>query len=115
MNIKKNFLLLCFILSVVMCHGEIRTIDNLEPLAEELRFSDQDTLILIDLGNTLLKEKDALLHVKYLPWIANWYKSNYPGISRTELRNIMASCKAVQTSGNFPILYGLRSSLKLEN
>lgn len=65
-------------------YAEIRTTDSLEPIQQEIANSPKETLVLLDVGGTLLEYPDAVLHPSHESWKYDWFKTHFPSISREE-------------------------------
>ncbi len=84
MNVFSKGFFLFAIAATSMCHAEIRTADNLEPIANEFECSDKETLVLLDIGGTILAFCDPILHKSHENWTKEWFKTNYPNITKDE-------------------------------
>lgn len=65
-------------------YAEIRTASSLEPILHEIINSPKGTLVLLDVGGTLLAYPDAVLHPCYEAWKYDWFQTHCPAISREE-------------------------------
>lgn len=65
-------------------HAEIRRVSFLEPLQQEIANSPKETLVLLDVGGTLLAYPDAILHPDHEAWKYDWFQTHFPSISREE-------------------------------
>lgn len=65
-------------------YAEIRTASSLEPIQQEIANSPKKTLVLLDVGGTLLAYPDAVLHPSHEAWKYDWFQTHYPTISREE-------------------------------
>lgn len=92
----------------VACYGEIQVIDSLKPVDEAIAFCDSETLVLIDLGGTLLKAKDALMHDGNRFWISKWCDAHYSDIKQEGISSLIKSLE------NNPKLWELSDSKWLE-
>ncbi len=80
-----NLLIGCLFLGF-SCTGyaEIQTASSLEPIQQEIANSPKKTLVLLDVGGTLLAYPDAILHPDHEAWKYDWFQTHYPAISREE-------------------------------
>ena len=65
-------------------YAEIRTASSLEPIQEEIASSPKETLVLIDVGGTLLAYPDAVLHPAHEAWKYNWFQTHTPTLSKED-------------------------------
>jgi len=65
-------------------YAEIRSVDSLKPIQEALQESDQDTLLLLDIGGTILAYPDAVLHAAHAEWKRAWFQRNCQNMTREE-------------------------------
>ncbi|MES2344643.1 MAG: DUF2608 domain-containing protein [Chlamydiota bacterium] len=65
-------------------YAEIRTASFLEPIQQEIANSPRETLVLLDVGGTLLAYPDAILHPSHEAWKYEWFQTHCPNISREE-------------------------------
>ena len=65
-------------------YAEIRTVSSLEPIQQEIANSPEKTLVLLDVGGTLLAYPDAVLHPSHETWKYEWFQTHHPAISREE-------------------------------
>ena len=65
--------------------AEVRKADSVKPIQQEFEASSDKTLILIDIGGTLLKHKDPLFSTKHEGWKRSWIQHQQPEISRTQI------------------------------
>lgn len=79
-------LLIGLLLLGASCAGyaEIRTATSLEPIQQEIANSPKETLVLLDVGGTLLAYPDAVLHPSHEAWKYDWFQTHFPSISRDE-------------------------------
>ncbi|MCI5052760.1 MAG: DUF2608 domain-containing protein [Simkaniaceae bacterium] len=89
-----------FLLISAFAYGycAIHTTNDLMCFEQELSHCDDSTLVLFDIGGTVLEPVDTLLHLKYLPWIQNWYQKHFLDISQSE---ICKNIKLIQRSANW--------------
>ncbi len=66
MNMKKLFLLL--VVAASAAYAEIKVAENLDPIEEALAKCDKQTLVLLDLGDTVINAKDSALHSAHNEW-----------------------------------------------
>lgn len=65
-------------------YSEIRKAFSLEPIQQEIENSPKETLVLLDVGGTLLAYPDAILDPCHEAWKYDWFQTHYPTISREE-------------------------------
>ena len=65
-------------------YAEIRTASSLEPIQDEIASSPKETLVLIDVGGTLLAYPDAVLHPAHEAWKYNWFQTHTPTLSKED-------------------------------
>ena len=65
-------------------YAEIRTASSLEPIEDEIASSPKGTLVLIDVGGTLLAYPDAVLHPAHEAWKYNWFETHSPTLSKED-------------------------------
>lgn len=65
-------------------YAEIRKVSSLEPIQKEITSSSKETLVLLDVGGTLLAYPDAILHPSHEGWKYDWFQTHCPTISREE-------------------------------
>lgn len=65
--------------------AEVQKSDSIQPLQQEFAASNPKTLILIDIGQTLVKHKDAVFSSKHEGWKRSWIQSQKPGLSRSDI------------------------------
>ncbi len=65
-------------------YAEIRAASSLEPIHQEIANSPKETLVLLDVGGTLLAYPDAVLHPAYEAWKQDWFQTHCPAVSRAE-------------------------------
>lgn len=65
-------------------YAEVRTASSLEPIQLEIAKSPKQTLVLLDVGGTLLEYPDAVLHPSHEKWKRDWFLTHCPSISREE-------------------------------
>ncbi|HSX03240.1 MAG TPA: DUF2608 domain-containing protein [Rhabdochlamydiaceae bacterium] len=82
-NIKAIFLTIILGLTI-QAFTEIRTADSLDPIEKELNICGSETLALLDIGDTLLQHKDAVMDKKNDEWKRAWFKEHYPPLSRAD-------------------------------
>ena len=85
MNINKHLLLGLFLMgSFCMGHTEVRTASSLEPIQKEIEKNPKQTLILLDVGGTLLGYPDAILDPSHEGWKYDWFQTHAPTITSEE-------------------------------
>jgi hypothetical protein len=88
--------------------AEISVVTSLLPVQEELETCDEETLVLLDIGGTLLIRKDPVLHNAHENWRRMWFDSHYPEMTREEkislVRVIEESLNSWQVLDNWPEL-----------
>jgi len=87
-----------FILAFSVCYAEIRTTDSLSSIACEFEKSDLDTLVLLDIGGTLLAFCDPLLHKAHEKWTKEWFEKNCPNITKEETIKLVRIVEEVTTN-----------------
>ncbi len=85
---------LLFILCVSVCYCEMKTTESLVPIASAFECSDNDTLVLIDIGGTLLAFRDPLLHKSHEKWTREWFTKNCPNITKEETTKLVRIVEA---------------------
>lgn len=80
----KLLIALFFFGSSCAVYAEIRTASSLEPIQQEILNSPKETLVLLDVGGTLLAYPDAVLDPSHENWKYKWFQTHCPGISREE-------------------------------
>ena len=65
-------------------YAEIQTVSSLEPIQQEILNSPKETLVLLDVGGTLLAYPDAVQHPSHEAWKYNWFQTHCPNISKEE-------------------------------
>ncbi len=80
------------------CYAEIRTTETLDPIICECEKSDSDTLVLLDIGGTLLAFKDPILHKAHEKWTKEWFHKNYPNITKEETVQLVRVVEAAHTN-----------------
>lgn len=73
-----------FISMAIAGHAEIRVVDSLTPIQAELDNCGSETLVLLDVGGTLITKPDAVLYKEHSPWKEEWYKRHYPNQPQDE-------------------------------
>jgi hypothetical protein len=79
---KKLFLLL--VVAASAAYAEMKVAENLDPIEEALAKCDKQTLVLLDLGDTVINAKDPALHSAHNEWKSAWFKREYPNMTRAE-------------------------------
>lgn len=79
-------LLIAFLFFGFSCAGyaEIQTASSLEPIQQEIANSPKNTLVLLDVGGTLLAYPDAILHPDHEAWKYEWFQTHFPALSRED-------------------------------
>lgn len=67
--------------AVGLC-AEIRVADSLQPVAEALEQTTDETLTLLDVGGTLITANDAVLQEAHEEWKRAWFRKHVPGMTR---------------------------------
>lgn len=75
---------LLFLCNFCSGYAEIRTLSSLEPLKQEIINSSNETIVLLDVGGTLLAYPDAVLHPAHESWKYDWFQTHYPNISKKD-------------------------------
>ena len=75
---------LLFLGCACAAHAEIRKTASLEPIQKEILNSPKETLVLLDVGGTLLAYPDAVLDPSHESWKYEWFQAHCPTISREE-------------------------------
>ncbi len=65
-------------------YAETRKSDSLEPIAKAFDESDSDTMVLLDIGGTLLAYRDPVLHKAHEKWTKEWFQRNLPNLTKEE-------------------------------
>ncbi len=78
--------LIGFLFLACFCTGyaEIQTAASLMPIRQEIAKSPQGTLVLLDVGGTLLAYPDAVLHPDHETWKYEWFQKHFPAITKEE-------------------------------
>ena len=74
----------------------INTATSLLPIKEEIEVSDRDTLVLLDVGGTLLYPTDPLFHECNDGWKREWYAKHHPELSIEERRELARIAESFQ-------------------
>lgn len=80
----KLFIGLFFLGSSCAGYAEIRTASSLEPIRREIAESPKETLVLLDVGGTLLTYPGAVLHPSHDAWRYEWFHTHHPNLSKEE-------------------------------
>lgn len=80
----KRFIGFLFLACLCTGYAEIQTATSLKPIEQEIVSSPEETLVLLDVGGTLLAYPDAVLHPDHESWKYEWFQKNYPTITREE-------------------------------
>lgn len=80
----RKSLFLIYFLCFYALHAEIKSISTLSPLQEELLKSPKNTLLLLDIGGTLLAYPDAILCPENETWKYQWFQTHYPQMKSEE-------------------------------
>jgi hypothetical protein len=89
--------LLLFLLCVNL-HGEIRKASSFQTISEELAKADKETIIFLDVGETLITARDPILHPGNAEWKKEWLQTHFPNLSsaeRVQLAHIIKSDKSL--------------------
>lgn len=82
--------------AVSVCgHAEVRPVDTLDPIEEELSDAGKETLVLLDIGHTLLDHKDAIMDPRFEEWKRNWFQKHCP---KPERASRVATARAVESA-----------------
>jgi hypothetical protein len=92
---KKMITLLAMTCASIAGYAEIRTVDSLKPIEEELSVSGKETLVLLDIGHTLMEHNDAVMDPRNDDWKRAWFQKNYP-VPRRDSR--IATARAVESA-----------------
>lgn len=78
--------LIWLLFSIIFCTGyaEVQTSSSLEPIQKEIGSSPKGTLVLLDIGDTLLSSSDTILHPTQIAWKREWFLTHCPGITQEE-------------------------------
>ena len=75
--------------------AEIKEASSLQPILQEIEKVDAETLILLDVGDTLFQTRDAVTHKAHRSWVEAWFQRHYPHFSEEEnvalIRVVMGS------------------------
>jgi hypothetical protein len=79
-----------FFLSV-FCVGyaEIHTAFNLAPIEKEIQNSPKETIVFLDIANTLLGYPDAILLPDHAAWKNDWFQKHCPNITKEEIIKLL--------------------------
>lgn len=66
-------------------YAEIHTAFNLDPIEKEIQNSPKETIVFLDIGNTLLGYPDAILLPDHAAWKNNWFQKHCPNIAIEEI------------------------------
>lgn len=83
------------ILVSISGYGDVRTIDSLDLIENELMLLGNETLVLLDIGHTLLDHKDAVMDPRHEEWKRHWFQKHCP-IPDRALR--VATARAVESA-----------------
>ncbi len=64
--------------------SDLRIASSLNPIHEEIAISNEETLVLLDIGGTLLQHADSVLHKSHENWKRAWLEQRCPKLSREE-------------------------------
>lgn len=78
------FIGLFFLGSFCIGYAEIHVAASLELIRQEIANSPKETLVLLDVGGTLLAYPDAVLHPSHEGWKYNWFETHCPALSKEE-------------------------------
>jgi hypothetical protein len=88
--------------------AEVREAPNLNPIAEEILSCDSNSLVLLDVGGTLVIPKDPILHVSHEEWKAKWFQEHYPDLTHEEnvllIRAVEQDNSHLRLTDNWPEL-----------
>ncbi|MGE0670955.1 MAG: DUF2608 domain-containing protein [Parachlamydiales bacterium] len=78
--------LIGFLFLTCFCIGyaEIQTATSLKPIQQEIADSPEKTIVLLDVGGTLLAYPDAVLHPDHETWKYEWFQKHCPMIAKEE-------------------------------
>jgi len=83
-------------------YAAIQTVSSLGPIQQEIVNSPKETLVLLDVGGTLLEYPDAVLYPFNESWKYHWFQTHFPTISREE--KIALDRIILGTLGNWKLL-----------
>ncbi len=70
-------------------HADIQKATTLFPIANEIENSPNGTVVLLDIGGTLLAYYDAVLHTAHEDWKRDWFQTHCPNLSKEEKINLI--------------------------
>ncbi len=76
--------LLVMLAALSVSFANVQTIHSLAPIELEIEKIPADTLILLDIGGTLLSCPDAVVHSAHESWIRDWFQKLCPQLSKEE-------------------------------
>ena len=69
-------------------HVKTYAASSLLPIHEEIKISNEGTLVLLDIGGTLLHQRDPILHRDHEHWKKAWFERCYPQLSPEEKKEL---------------------------
>lgn len=82
--------ILCSLLTLAtLLQADIHVVDSLSPIENALEDCGSKTLIILDVGETLMTARDAVLHPEHKEWKKKWFKRHFPRMSREEQVDII--------------------------
>ena len=82
---KRILFLIGLVTLVLTVDAEVRTTNDLISIQREVETCDATSLVLLDIGGTLLVPKDASFHPQYQEWARAWIRSHYPNLTHEEV------------------------------
>lgn len=82
---KRILFLIGLMTLVLTVDAEVRTMSDLISIQREVETCDATSLVLLDIGGTLLVPKDASFHPQYQEWTRAWIRSHYPDLTHEEV------------------------------
>lgn len=76
--------LLFFLLFTFTVEASIQQASSLRPIAHEIERSPQGTLLLLDIGGTLIGSPDAIFHTGHEGWRKQWFQQHATDNSKEE-------------------------------
>lgn len=81
----KKLLTMLIVLSIpFVALADVQKIDSLTPIELEIGKIPDGTLILLDIGGTLMSYPDAVLHSAHESWKRDWFQKHCPQLSKEE-------------------------------
>lgn len=82
---KRILLLITLLTAASTAHAGILITSDLTAIEKEIESCDQNSLVLLDIGGTLLIPKDASFHPQYQEWSKDWIRAHYPNLTQAEV------------------------------